>query len=105
MSFDHGTMNLPLGSRTRGGSIDRQIDAWKREQAAEEKAKRKAHAAERKERQAAAKALLSEWEDRIIAKYGARFGVVKLRKKLRSDAHYNPDWLVKFVEGFKAENF
>lgn len=36
-TLDHGVLNTPIGSRARGGSIDAQIDRWKREQAREER--------------------------------------------------------------------
>jgi len=29
--LDHGILNTPIGSRARGGSVDAQIDRWKRE--------------------------------------------------------------------------
>lgn len=36
-TLDHGILNTPIGSRARGGSIDAQIDQWKREQRREER--------------------------------------------------------------------
>lgn len=99
MTLDHGILSIP--NRTR--HIDRDLDRYKREQEAKARAERKAYSASLKERQTSAKALLAEWEEALLARYGERFGVSALRKKLRSQAHWEPDWLVRFVEKFHAE--
>jgi hypothetical protein len=36
-TLDHGVLNLPIGHRARGGSIDAQIDRYKAEQAREQR--------------------------------------------------------------------
>lgn len=57
MSLDHGMLNLPLAKR---GDIDRQLDAYKADQAKQAAAKRKADAVAHREAKAAAKVALAE---------------------------------------------
>ena len=99
MALDHGALSMP--NRTR--NINRDLDRYKREQAAKVKAERKGHATSLKERRANAKALLAEWEEAILARHGEKMGVSALKKMLRGKAHWEPDWLIRFVEKFKAE--
>lgn len=99
MALDHGVLSIP--NRTR--NIDRDLDRYKREQSARIKAKRKSDAAERKDRRNSAKALLAECEDAILARHGEKMGHAELRKMLRGKAHWEPEWLIRFVEKFKAE--
>lgn len=53
MSIDHGALNVPLSKR---GNLDREIDAWKREQLAAAREDRRAAAARRATARAAEQA-------------------------------------------------
>lgn len=99
MTLDHGVLSMP--NRTR--NINRELDRYKREQEAKAKTDHKAHSANLKERRSNAKALLAEWEDAILTRHGEKMGVSALKKMLRGKAHWEPDWLIRFVEKFKTE--
>lgn len=99
MTLDHGVLSMP--NRTK--NIDRDLDRYKREQAAKAEAEHKAHTAGLKERRGNAKSLLAEWEEAILARHGEKMGVSALKKMLRGKAHWEPDWLICFIEKFKAE--
>jgi hypothetical protein len=87
--LDHGTLNLPLAKR---GNIDAQIDRYQADQARQQRTDRRMrnekHAADQKQ----AKELLAAVTDERMAELAAKCGVTvsKLRKQLKSDAHWNP---------------
>lgn len=94
MALDHGALSIP--NRTR--NINRDLDRYKREQEAKARAAHKEAAANLKDRRFKAKALLAEWAETIEARHGK-----KAIKLLRSKAHWEPNFLVAFVEKFRAE--
>jgi len=95
MSLDHGVLSIP----NRTSSINRKLDAYKREQ---EKARR-AEANERQKVRLEARALLSKFEGQLLAAYSEKFGKAKLRKALRSMARYESTKFIRLVEKFKSE--
>jgi hypothetical protein len=89
MSFDHGLLNLPLAKR---GDIDSQIDAWKREQAAAKVAIARANTARLKELRPIAKSLVANLPASTLNAMAIKAGasVAQTRKRLQSEAHWNP---------------
>lgn len=87
--LDHGTLNLPLAKR---GDIDAQIDRYKADQARQQRADRRARSVQHAADQTQAKELLAAVTDERMAELAAKCGVTvaKLRKQLKSDAHWNP---------------
>jgi len=69
--LDHGVLNVPLDKRG-GGSLDAQIDRWKRERAAAAKVERKTAAAKHKADKAEALALLAIVGDAVAEQFAAR---------------------------------
>lgn len=91
--MDHGVLNIPLVTR---GDIDRQLDAYKAQQAQAAKAKRKADAARTAELRVQAKAMVAAapaelWE-RIGTKLGMPPGAVQ--RMYFSEAHWTPDAVI-----------
>ncbi|HEM8495344.1 MULTISPECIES: hypothetical protein [Burkholderia] len=95
MALDHGLLNLPLAKR---GDIDAQIDAYKREQAAAEKAARKALIAQLKQDKEAAKPVLMRLfaDPELIKRKAAEMNVTPkaLRDQLKSWATWQPKNLI-----------
>ena len=98
MSFDHGILNVPLSKR---GNIDREIDRYKAQQARDARAKAKADAAEMKELRARAKGLIAAADPEMLARVAGNSGITVsvLRKRLNSDAHWNPKWVIRALGG------
>lgn len=94
--MDHGYLNLPLAKR---GDIDRQLDAYKREQAAIAKATQKAKSVEFRELKVKAKAALSELaaDASLMADKSSMLGItaVRLVKELDSMAKWEPAKMLK----------
>lgn len=97
--MDHGMLNLPIGHRGRGGSIDAQIDSFKAEQARSERTERVANAATTKAQRIEAKRLLSEFPEERLASLAQRTGltVTQLRKNLASDCHWQPEKMIRLL--------
>lgn len=87
--LDHGTLNLPLSKR---GNIDAQIERYKADQARQQRAERRTRNVQHAADQARAKELLADVTDERMAELAAKCGVTvaKLRKQLKSDAHWQP---------------
>lgn len=98
VSNDPAIVNLPLSAR---GDIDRQLDAYKRDQAAASRAAIKASNAERKADGLIAKELVrniaADKLQRIADKAGIT--VAAARKNLMSDAHWNPALIIRCLGG------
>lgn len=98
--LDHGVLNIPLSKR---GNIDAQIDAYKREQASQQKAEAKARSVQFAADKAQAKALLAEHGAAIEARFGAKFGIRELRKTLDQWSKWEPARLIAFINKFNNE--
>ena len=96
MSFDHGTLNVPLSKR---GNIDSQIDAWKRDEAAKASDARKSSAAETKVLRAQAKAAFAAASAARFEALATRCGVTvaAIKSKLKSDAHWDPKLVIALL--------
>jgi ATP-dependent Clp protease ATP-binding subunit ClpA len=70
--FDTAVVNVPLAKR---GNIDAQIDRFKREQAAEQRAAAKVRAAQRREEKRLAKEALAQHGPAMIKHYSAKLNV------------------------------
>lgn len=94
MSLDHGILNVPLSRR---GNIDAQLDAYKRDQAREERQLRKALAYEMKCLRERAKAVVSGLSVERIAQGSKVAGLTpaQFRKRLMSDAHWQPNIILR----------
>ena len=96
MTLDHGILNVPLAKR---GNIDAQIDRWKADQASAAKAERKAQAVQTAAACIEAKALVAAITPERLAQLAERTGQTKaaVRKHLKSQAHWNPEFVVKLL--------
>lgn len=94
MSIDNAIVNVPLSKR---GDIDAQLDAYKRNKAREERQLCKALAQETKLLRERAKAIVSGLPVERIAKRAEAAGMttVQYRKRLMSEAHWNPNMIVR----------
>lgn len=100
--LDHGTLNVPLAKR---GNIDAQLDRYKADQARAAKATRKAKAAEQADLRVAAKALLAAITPERLAHLAdhCKTTVPAVRKHLKSEAHWNPELVIKLLAADRAE--
>ncbi len=89
MSFDHGTLNIPLSKR---GNINAQIDQFKADQAANAKLDRKARADVMAGQRMTAKGLVARVAEQRVLELAVRCNVTPatMRKQLKSDAHWQP---------------
>lgn len=96
--FDHGILNIPLDKR---GNIDAQLDAYKAQQSRCARAKAKADAAETKAQREQAKALVSTADSEMIARVATKSGTTpaQVRARLKSDAHWNPAFVIRVLDG------
>lgn len=91
--LDHGILNTPLSKR---GNIDAQLDAYKRQQANEAKAKARSDAQARKENRELAKANVATLTDETLLTCFARFDASKkwsaarCRKEAERLAYWEP---------------
>jgi hypothetical protein len=102
--LDHGVLNLPLGSRARGGSIDAQLDKYKKEQAKIEKAASADKSAQTKSDKAEARTHKPLIE--TIARQTSEKGKVSYRDAfdtLDSMMKWEPKKFIGLVEKWKAE--
>lgn len=92
MSLDHGCLNVPLAKR---GNIDAQIDRFKADQAAQQRARKAAHDVKVPQ----AKAMVQALSDERAAELMKRFGMTRkqLTTKLNSIAHWTPDVILKGI--------
>lgn len=97
MAFDHGILNVPLSKR---GDIDKQLDAYKADQARIAKAKARAVAADVKALAVTAKALVDGLSAERLATLAAKANLtpIQARKKLRSMAHWSPAFVIRSLE-------
>lgn len=100
MSLDHGILNLPLAKR---GDLDRQIDAYKANQAKQVAAKRKADATAHREAKAAAKVALAELvaDADVLNEKAAKLGIT--RKQLVAELTDWAKWQPKRVIRARSE--
>lgn len=95
--FDHGILNLPLSKRG-GGSIDAQIDRYKREKAREDRARDRANAAKTKALRDQAKTLIaSDRAAAIVERMSAATGltVAAVRRNMAQQARWNPSLVIR----------
>lgn len=94
MSLDHGILNVPLSKR---GDIDKQIDAYKRDQAVQERQARRKRAAQLAELRPQAKAAVEVLSADAIARIAARARLTpaRVKKRLLSDAHWRPEQVLR----------
>ena len=97
--LDHGQLSIP--NRTSG--INAELDRYKREQAKARAKARRVEACERQLQRETALALLNEFQDRLLGKYGERFGRGKLKRELRRMALWDTTKFLVMIEKFKAE--
>lgn len=96
MTLDHGLLNVPLHKR---GNIDAQIDRYKAGLAATEKADRKARETARRLAKPQAVALFeAATQERLAALAAhAKCTVAELRRHLKSQCHWEPQFVVKLL--------
>lgn len=94
MSLDHGILNVPLSKR---GNIDRDIDAYKAQQAAQARAKAKADAALRDEQKGQALAMIDRLSAVRVSELARHVGRTpkQLVKWLKSEAHWRPQFVLR----------
>lgn len=94
MSLYHGILNVPLSKR---GNIDRQIDAYKAQQARANREAAKAQAQTMKALRAQAKAAVAALSTEVIARIAVKGGITaaQVRSNLKSDAHWNPEKVLR----------
>lgn len=99
MALDHGVLNVPLAKR---GDIDRQLDAFKAEQARAASAKRKADAAHTAELRKQAKALVAATTPEQWKTIGARINesAASTRRIFKSQAHWGPANVIASLTGW-----
>lgn len=97
MAFDHGILNIPLAKR---GNIDKQIDAYKAEQARAAKAKDKVRRTAHDALLADAKALIEQVSDARMAELGKPHGLTikQVRAQFLSAASVNPERVAKAMQ-------
>ena len=95
--MDHGLLNVPLAKR---GDIDKQIDAYKAKQAADEKAARRLPAAQAKADKAKALELLESATDERLDHLAVRCGKTRaaMRKHLRGECHWQPKLVISLLQ-------
>ena len=106
-AFDHGELNVPLGSRARGGSIDSQIDSSKLREEKRKKQEAKDNAEKTRKEKSEAREL--ERYIKIIAetmakKNGEKFNKSAVTSTLDSMMKWEPRKYIDFVKKFKSEN-
>jgi hypothetical protein len=91
--LDHGVLNVPLARR---GNIDSQIDAYKRNAAAQSKAAAKARAVQTKADRIRAAEVLANMSDEQLARIAAKASitVTQARKQLASIAYFTPSRVI-----------
>lgn len=89
MAFDHGILNVSLAKR---GNIDSQLDAYKRDVAKAKVELARANTARMKELRPIAKALVENLPAHVLNAMAIKAGasVAATRKRLQSEAHWNP---------------
>lgn len=92
--LDHGVLNVPLSKR---GNIDAQIDAYKREQAAQAKTAAKQKATETRVLRERAKAIVRALPCDRLEGFATKLGATttQARNKLLSEAHWNPTAIIR----------
>lgn len=97
MSFDHGILNVPLAKR---GNIDKQIDAYKAEQARSTAQRLKAARQRHRDALALAKAAIAQVSDERMAAMGKPYGltVKQTRAQFVSAASVNPERVAKAMQ-------
>lgn len=97
MSLDHGMLNVPLSKR---GNIDRQIDRYKTDLAADAKASAKVRAAETRRLRVIAKQAVTDMAADAVERIAkaAEISPAKARKSLMSDAYFRPEWVLKMLK-------
>lgn len=91
----HGELNV----KNRTKNINKELDAYKKEQAKINNAKKQSDIDLKKQ----AKIVFEQNKDAILKKHGERFGKEKLLKKLKDMARLEPNKFLVFVDKFKKE--
>jgi hypothetical protein len=91
-------VNVPLSKR---GNIDAQIDAYKRDMRKEERKVCALLATERRQLRETAKYLVESLSDDRLLSFANKAGLSRARalKKLRSEAHWNPNAVIRVFGG------
>lgn len=99
VALDHGVLSIP--NRTDG--INAELDRYKREQKKSRRLARSLAQIERTIQRESALELLAKHEDALVSKYGARFGVSKLKAELKNMARFETAKFMKLIEKFEKE--
>lgn len=96
--MDHGILNVPLNKRG-AGSIESQIDAFKRTEVSAKAKARKLIAECTKANRATAKALVADTTDARWQELAAHAGqsVAAVRKHVASQAHWQPAFVIRLL--------
>ena len=97
--YDPGVVNVPLSKR---GNIDAQLDRYKAEQAKNAKTEAKIKAEETRTNKQKAKEMLAEHMDSMLKVHGPKYGEKNLKSMFTDWSKWQPEKLIKFVEGHKA---
>lgn len=95
MTLCHGELNI----KNRTNNINKELDAYKVEQAKIAKAKKQDNIDLKNQ----AKNVFEQNKDAILKKHGERFGEEKLLKTLKDMARLEPNKFLMFVNKFKKE--
>lgn len=97
MSLDHGLLNLPLAKR---GDVDKQIDAFKRDQARSTAARLKEARRRHRAALALAKEAIAQVSDERMAALGKPHGltVTQTRAQFVAAATINPERVAKAMQ-------
>ena len=103
-ALDHGMLNVPLGSRARGGGIDSQIDKYKKETAEQKRRQEKQRATETRSDKEEARA----YQQYINLLAGSTANKHNLNKrdvvnKLDSMMKWEPRKFIDLMKKFKSE--
>lgn len=98
MSVDNAIVNVPLSKR---GDINAQLDRYKREQLANQRAEAKRRNAELVADRAIAKPLVASLSPERIGSFAASAGLTyaQAKKRLASDAHWSPRKIIAVFGG------
>jgi hypothetical protein len=97
--FDHGELNIP----GRTNRINSQLDAYKREQAASNRAAAKMASAQRAADKTRAKELMALHGEAFIARHANTFGAPAIRDTLTDMVKWQPARAVAMLEKHVAE--
>ncbi len=98
--LDHGVLNIPLSKR---GNIDKQLDQYKKQQAAIEKDKRDIQKMEFNDVQKIAKPMFETLNQDQIQHYASKANITlsKAKQELKSMGHWQPKKAIKVYQALK----